>query len=191
MPSYYEGIVGATRCEQNPKRCDLSQGIVADDATQTVTFHLVAPDPEFLYKLALDFADVVPAGTPPKAAGTHPLPATGPYMIASYRPNHALRLVRNPYFHEWSQAAQPDGYPDQIVFEIGGTPDAAVNDVIRGKADAFSTSQSENPPSERLLDSAQAPLRQPDAPEPAAGDDRSLPQHAPRALRSPRCAQGR
>ncbi len=74
-------------------------------------------------------------------------------MIASYRPNHTIRLVRNPYFHEWSKAAQPDGYPDEIVFEIGGTPDTAVNDVIRGKADAFSTSQSENPPSARLLDS--------------------------------------
>ena len=54
--------------------------------------------------------------------------------------------MRNPYFREWSKAAQPDGYPDEIVFEIGGTADAAVNDVIHGKADAFSTSQSENPP---------------------------------------------
>ncbi len=153
VPSYYEGIVGATRCEKSPKRCDLSHGIVADDGARTVTFHLVAPDAEFLYKLALDFTYVMPAGTPLKAAGTHPLPATGPYMVASYRPKHVLKLVRNPYFHEWSKAAQPDGYPDEIVFEIGGTPDAAVNDVIRGKADAFSTSQSENPPSERLLDS--------------------------------------
>ena len=33
---------------RRPKRCDLSRGIVADDAARTVTFHLVAPDPEFL-----------------------------------------------------------------------------------------------------------------------------------------------
>ena len=63
---YYDGIVGATRCEKSPKRCDLSRGIVADDAAKTVTFHLVAPDPEFLDKLALAFAYVVPAGTPPR-----------------------------------------------------------------------------------------------------------------------------
>ena len=44
-PYFYEGIVGANRCERNPKRCDLSRGIVADDKTRTVTFHLVAPDP--------------------------------------------------------------------------------------------------------------------------------------------------
>src|SRR5207253_9704670 len=25
-----------------------------------------------------------------------------------------IRLVRNPRFHQWSRAAQPDGYPDVI-----------------------------------------------------------------------------
>ncbi len=83
--------------------------------------------------------------------GTRPLPATGPYVIEGYRPNHVLTLVRNKYFHEWSKAAQPDGYPDKIVVEIGGTPDGAVDDVITGKADVFSTAQSETPPSERQL----------------------------------------
>jgi YVTN family beta-propeller protein len=144
---YYDGIVGALRCKEHPKRCDLSRGVVPDDAAETVTFHLVAPDPEFLYKLALDFAYVVPAETPPRETGTHALPATGPYMIASYRSGHFLGLVRNPRFREWSKAAQPDGYPDRIAVEIGGTPDEAVDAVIRGHADAFSTAQSETPPS--------------------------------------------
>ena len=155
VPSYYSGIVGAARCQSHPKGCDLSRGIVANDETRTVTFRLLAPDPEFLYTLGLINAFVVPEGTPPKQAGTHPVPATGPYMIASYRPNHLLSLVRNPYFHEWSQAAQPDGYPDKIVFRIGGTPDGSANDVIAGRADAFSTSQSENPPSAGLLSTIQ------------------------------------
>lgn len=148
---YYDGIVGAARCESNPTRCDLSNGIVADDTAKTVTFHLVAADPEFLYKLSMCFACVVPAGTPPRETRTHSLPGTGPYMIASYRSKRLLTLVRNPYFHEWSKAAQPDGYPDQIVVKIGGTPDEAVDDVIRGRADAFSTAQSETPPSEARM----------------------------------------
>jgi YVTN family beta-propeller protein len=147
---YYTGIAGGARCATKPNTCDLSRGIVDDDTARTVTFHLVAPDPEFLYKLALPFAYVVPGGTPPQEA-SHPLPATGPYVITSYRPTRLLRLVRNKYFHEWSQAAQPDGYPDEIVFEIGGTPDEAVNAVIRGKADVFSTSHSQTPPSESQL----------------------------------------
>jgi peptide/nickel transport system substrate-binding protein len=69
-------------------------------------------------------------------------------VITTYRLKRLIRLERNPHFREWSQAAQPDGYPDEIAFEIGGTPDEAVNDVIRGKADLFSSSQSQTPPSE-------------------------------------------
>lgn len=145
---YYNGIVGSSACLQRPKRCDLSKGIVANNAARTVTFHLVAPDPEFLYKLALPFAYVLPSGTPPRELG-RPLPATGPYAVASYRPAHLLTFVRNPYFHSWSQAAQPDGYPDKVVVKIGQTPDQAVADVIHGRADAFGSVG--GPPSRKLL----------------------------------------
>jgi YVTN family beta-propeller protein len=147
VPSYYEGIVGAARCTKAPKRCNLSRGIETDDSRMTVTFHLIGPDPEFLYKLALPFAYVVPGGTPAEHARMHSLPGTGPYVIASYSPQRVLRLVRNPHFHEWSKPAQPDGYPNEIVLQIGGTPDRAMNDVIVGKADVFSTAQSQTPPS--------------------------------------------
>ena len=191
LRQYYDGIVGATRCEKSPKRCDLSRGIVADDAARTVTFHLVAPDPEFLLQgpLRRDRA----RGNAASRSGPRaipPLPATGPYMITSYRPNHLLTLVRNPYFHEWSKAAQPDGYPDEIVVEIGGTPDEAVNDVISGKADAFSTAQSENPPSEGELAAIKTRYASQVHIEPAARDDLSLPQHPARALRPARRPQG-
>jgi peptide/nickel transport system substrate-binding protein len=68
----YDGIVGGAQCRKHPKRCDLSRGIVADDAARTVTFHLIRPDPYFLYELASPLAYVLPAGTPPRPAGTHP-----------------------------------------------------------------------------------------------------------------------
>ena len=130
----YDGIVGGARCRKHPKRCDLSRGIVADDRSRTVTFHLTRPDTNFLYKLASPSAYVLPDGTP-RPAGTHPLPATGPYMIAAYRPGRLLRFVRNPFFHEWSRAAQPDGYPDRIDIRIGGTANQVIRDVVGGKAD--------------------------------------------------------
>jgi YVTN family beta-propeller protein len=149
---YYDGIVGAAHCAKKGEQCDLSRGIVTDDAVRTVTFRLTAADPEFLYKLALPFAYVVPARSPVRAAGTHPLPATGPYRIAGYRPRHILRLVRNRYFHEWSQAAQPDGYPDEIVVRFGGTADEAIRDAITGKADVASTWWAGTFPSARLLE---------------------------------------
>jgi YVTN family beta-propeller protein len=147
---FYEGIAGGSACAKSPKRCDLSKGIVASDSTNTLTFHLSAPDPEFPYKLALPFAYAVPVGTPARDVGTHPLPATGPYVIASYRPKRLLRLVRNQYFHEWSKAAQPAGYPDEIVLAMGGTADTALVAVERGKADAFNGFQS-GPPSAGVI----------------------------------------
>ena len=110
----YQSITGAAACTQTPSRCDLSRGIVADDRAGTVTFHLTRPDPDFLYKLTIAYADVLPASTPNSEART-PLPATGPYVIARYVPGRELRLIRNPRFREWSAAAQPAGYPDRIV----------------------------------------------------------------------------
>ena len=116
--SYYEQIVGATGCLRTPSHCNLSHGIVSDDRADAVTFHLSRPDPDFLYKLTLAYADVLPASIPGRQAQT-PLPATGPYMISGYVPERELRLIRNPRFREWSVAAQPDGYPDQIVIRLG------------------------------------------------------------------------
>lgn len=56
-------------------------------------------------------------------------------MIDRYEHGKELLPKRNPQFHEWSQAAQPDGYPDQIVWRFGVNPDAAVTAVERGSAD--------------------------------------------------------
>ena len=128
---YFTGIVGAGACTKT--RCDLSRGMVVDPATNTVTFHLTAPDAEFLDKLAISSAYAVPANLPVKAR--LPLPATGPYMIKSYNAKRGLVLVRNPRFHEWSEAAQPNGYPDRIVWTFNVSPDAQVRAVLNGKAD--------------------------------------------------------
>ena len=134
---YYSGIVGAASCSK--RACDLS-GVAADDRARTVTIRLTAPDPLFLDKLAVPFADLVPSGVGDRPAKTRPLPATGPYMIQSYQPGHASRqgslvLVRNPRFKEWSPAAQPEGYPDRIVWRLGVKPDAAVTAIEQGRAD--------------------------------------------------------
>jgi peptide/nickel transport system substrate-binding protein len=131
--SFYTEIIGSRDCSR--ARCHLRQGIGTDDRTATVTFRLANPDPEFLYKLALPFAYVLPAGSPMRDTGTRPLPATGPYVIASYRPGYELRLVRNPEFHEWSNVAQPDGFANAIVYKLALTPDRALTAVEQGRAD--------------------------------------------------------
>jgi YVTN family beta-propeller protein len=94
-PGYYEGILGGQACHRHPRHCDLSAGIVTNDAAGTVTFHLGHADPDFLYKLALLLATPAPPGTPDRASNSAPfLPGTGPYMISKYRPNVSLTLVR-------------------------------------------------------------------------------------------------
>ena len=55
-------------------------------------------------------------------------------MITHYRLRHAV-LERNPYFHEWSHDAQPDGYPDRIVWRVSKTTRQAVSAVEHGTAD--------------------------------------------------------
>jgi YVTN family beta-propeller protein len=132
---FYRGILGAPACARDPSHCDLSRGIVTDDAARTVTFHLREPDPDFLQKLALPYTFAVPAGAAPREAHRVPLPATGPYRITTYRPGRELVLTRNPRFHEWSGAAQPAGYPDSIVWKLGMTLDRALVAIERGRAD--------------------------------------------------------
>jgi ABC-type transport system substrate-binding protein len=135
-PGYYDGIRGGSACRQHPKRCDLSTGIVTDDAARTVTFRLSQPDPDFLYKLALTLAAAASPGTPDHPVNRAPfLPGTGPYMISQFRPNKSVTLVRNPYFRQWSYAAQPAGYPSVIRYEFMTRQSTRVAAVIAGRAD--------------------------------------------------------
>ncbi len=144
--SFYGVLVGADRCLKSPADCTLAGGVVADPATNTITFHLTQPDPEFLDKLALPHASILPADAPAHDVGTKPIPGTGPYMIASYQPNKQLRLVRNPAFREWSVDAQPDGFPDEIRYDFGLEPEAEVTEVENGQADWMGN----RPPLDRL-----------------------------------------
>jgi DNA-binding SARP family transcriptional activator/ABC-type transport system substrate-binding protein len=134
-PSFYGSIVGAAACARAAARCDLSRGIVADDAAGTVAFHLTTPDPEFLYKLALPFASVVPAAAPAAVARSRPLAGTGPYRIDRFVPVRELRLVRNSRFRVFAPAARPDGFPDRIVARLSVGIVDQIRAVVSGRAD--------------------------------------------------------
>jgi peptide/nickel transport system substrate-binding protein len=131
----FANVVGGAACAAHPRHCDLSQGVVTDDAANTVTFHLLAPNPEFLQRLTLLDAVAVPADAPLHDIGLHPLPTTGPYKWVDVS-RDAITEVRNPYFHEWSHAARPDGYPDRIVWQGNIKSDeTGLTAVERGTAD--------------------------------------------------------
>jgi peptide/nickel transport system substrate-binding protein len=144
--SFYAGIVGATACLAKPASCTLKGGVSANAKANTVTINLIAPDPEFKYKLAVPHASIVPASSPSSDAGTKPIPTTGPYYFASYNPNKQLVMKRNPYFKEWSKDAAPDGYPDQITQSYGLTVEAQITAIENGQYDWTL----ESPPADRL-----------------------------------------
>lgn len=135
-------IVGASRCGN--ARCDLSQGVEASG--DSLVIRTTEPTP----RLPIDLSGIypIPRGTPMRNVGTKPVPGTAPYMIESYAPARErtrrsrpirgqLTLVRNPHFHVWSEAARPDGYPDEIVLRLGPIGDRAVQQVLSGKADVL------------------------------------------------------
>jgi YVTN family beta-propeller protein len=131
----FEDIVGANACDRRPHRCDLARGIVTNDALGTVTFHLTAPDPEFLFKLTEQaFAAPIPPGTPDHETGSHTVPGTGPYRIVSVTATE-IRFDRNPFFREWSHAAQPAGNPNSIVWRTVPSTQDAVAAIEQGRAD--------------------------------------------------------
>jgi len=133
----YADIAGAGQCTRTPGHCDLARGIIANDKANTITFHLRAPDPDFLYKLAVPFADAIPPDTPDHPIGPAQLPATGPYLTQSFMPGQSWTLVRNPRFRPWSDQAQPAGYPDRIVLRLDIAPGPAVTEVEHGHADVL------------------------------------------------------
>ena len=100
------------------RRCDLARQSSPTTRAGTVTFHLDTPDPDFLYKLTLPFAFVVPADSPRGwRRGRSPARA----RIASSRggPVPAPRrgrlvLVRNPRFRVFAaDARRPASRPDR------------------------------------------------------------------------------
>jgi peptide/nickel transport system substrate-binding protein len=133
--SWYNVIVGGPACVTTPATCTLRGGVVVSAAKNTVTVNLLKPDSEFLDQLAVPFGSILPATAPLKDSGATPIPGTGAYKFKSDNPNTGLVMVRNPYFKEWSAAAQPKGYPNEIDMNFGATVESEVTAVENGQGD--------------------------------------------------------
>ncbi len=132
----YSGIVGYQACLDRPAACDLSKGVVADDAAGTLTFHLTQSDDDFIRKLTLTLSAPVPPGTPVNGSWRRPpVPGTGPYLIASEVAHHEMIERRNPYFHVWSPDARPDGNPDEIDWLLDISRQRQIDLILAGKVD--------------------------------------------------------
>ena len=140
FPVSYSHILGASECKRS--HCDLSRGVLTN-GTSSITFRLTRPDPSLFEELS--FLVPVPSDTPAGDTGTTPVPGTGPYTIQSYVPGRLLTFERNRYFHVWSQAARPDGYPDELVYRIVKNQNDAVRQLIAGRGDLVEGLGTESP----------------------------------------------
>jgi peptide/nickel transport system substrate-binding protein len=109
-------------------------GITSDDNARTITIKLTQPRADFLYILALEFSHFVPQGTPASDQSTHPIPATGPYMLQSYVPSRSFVVVRNPNYND-QIPTMPTGNPDKVVGKIITDPVASYQQVVTNKSD--------------------------------------------------------
>jgi len=112
-------------------------GITA--TTNTVTFHLTAPDGAFLYKIALPTTCPVPVGTPMKPQESGALEenyASGPFKLQSYAPSRQIVMVFNK---NYDQSLGVRGHVAKITFAIGEQASQAVLQIQAGQLD-FQTS---------------------------------------------------
>ncbi len=144
---FFGNIVGADAFSKT-KKGHIS-GITTDDATGKITIKLNAPQGDFNYILATEFAAPVPADSPQKDTSTNPVPATGPYMISSYKPNKSVLVVRNPKFDASAfDGNVPSGNPDKMTIDIIGDPGVALTRTLNGTDDY----DFQQPPADRLAE---------------------------------------
>ena len=132
---YFTNVIGAPAYLAG--KSTTLPGIVA--TTNTVTFHLTAPDGAFLYKTALPTTCPVPAGTTmkPQESGTLEMNyASGPYKLQSYEPSRQIVMVFNK---NYNQALGVRGHVAKYVFNIGVEASQAALEIQAGQLD-FQTS---------------------------------------------------
>ncbi len=137
---FYTGIVGAEEFAETKKGG--IPGIKTNDETGEIVINLTKPRGTFTNELGLMFVAPVPQGTPMSNQSTHPIPATGPYMITKSNPSKGWSYERNPYWEKANSKAMPDlpsGHMDKINVTIIRNPSTQVNDIEQGKFDWMQT----------------------------------------------------
>ena len=109
-------------------------GVTADDATGTLTVHLVAPFSPIVDIFALSLTAPVPPNTPMKNLASTGTIGAGPYMWGPISVGHQYTLVRNPNF---ALPGFPKGHADKIVYNVNSNVLANAQAVLNNQADVF------------------------------------------------------
>jgi peptide/nickel transport system substrate-binding protein len=104
---------------------------VSVDGDHQVTFRLKRPQPSFLALLASGWSPVYPCHVPPREMRLKPI-GTGPFKFVEFKPNEAIKVVRNP---DYWKPGRP--YLDAIEYTFIGNPSTAILAFAAGKFDRF------------------------------------------------------
>jgi peptide/nickel transport system substrate-binding protein len=111
-------------------------GIVANDATGTITITLNAPFGPFLNVLAFPAAGLVPGNTPLTPLPNNPPPGVGPYEIEHVIPNQSFQAVANPHWAAQAIPGIPSGHVN-VEVKIVSNNQSEAEQVLSGAADVF------------------------------------------------------
>jgi peptide/nickel transport system substrate-binding protein len=134
--SFFSDIVGSDKYTAAKKPNAPLSGMVADDASGTLTIHLVKPDTRILYVFAIG-----ESGVGPKSKATfknltgHPFPGDGPYTLQVVNPsptNGEFILKKNPKFDIPTIAK---GNLDEIDGMVSTNVNTMTENVINGSLD--------------------------------------------------------
>jgi len=102
---------------------------IATDGPAEATFVLKRPQPAILALIASGYTPVYPCHVSPRDIRQHPI-GTGPFKFVEFKPNEAIKLVRNPDY--W----KPKGpYLDGIEYTIIPNRSTAILAFVAGKFD--------------------------------------------------------
>ena len=134
--SFFDDIVGATAYANAKKASAPLTGMIADDATGTLTVHLMTPDTRVLYAFAIGESGVGPKSKAIfKNTTGSPFPGDGPYTLKVVSPsptNGEFILTKNPKFDIPTIAK---GNVDQIDGMVSTNVNQMTENVINGTLD--------------------------------------------------------
>jgi peptide/nickel transport system substrate-binding protein len=135
--SFYTGnIVGALAYSKGTSKT--ISGIVTNNATGTVTIHLLAPYGPFLNILAFPSSGFVPTGTAMTTLTNNPPPGVGPYKIIDVVPDKSWVGAINPYYAKEAIPGIPQGTVT-VDAKVESNTATETEDVLNNTADLFDT----------------------------------------------------
>jgi peptide/nickel transport system substrate-binding protein len=133
---FYASYIKGAR-EYQAKKAKSISGIVTDDSTGSITFHLTTVYGAFPNLIAFPSSAPVPSNTAMKVLSNDPPVGAGPYMFKSVTPNQGYVLVKNPHWAANNISGIPAGSVDEVDVMVQSNTLTEGQDVLNNTADIF------------------------------------------------------